>query len=99
MAQRLLIVAHAATPATLALVFGEPRRPTPGRSPAAERASRVLGQAGRRRRVRRLRYSLGGKPEPIQELRECDFGAWTGRALTDIATDDPSELEAWLHDP
>jgi broad specificity phosphatase PhoE len=42
---------------------------------------------------------LGGMAEPIADLRQCDFGTWTGRSLVDVAADDPSGLEAWLRDP
>ncbi len=42
---------------------------------------------------------LGPGAEPVAELRECDFGAWTGKALIDVASEDAAGLEAWLHDP
>ena len=35
----------------------------------------------------------------IQDLRECDFGAWAGKALINIAGEDPSGLDTWLRDP
>jgi broad specificity phosphatase PhoE len=98
MAQRLLIVAHGATPATHALVFGDPGELLPGeiRRLSRRTASWVRGpeEACETTAVR-----LGGNAEPIQELRECDFGAWSGKALVDIASDDPCGLDAWLHDP
>ena len=42
---------------------------------------------------------LGGEAEPISDLRECDFGTWTGRTLVDIASEDAGALDSWLHDP
>ncbi len=42
---------------------------------------------------------LGGTAEAIQELGDCDFGTWTGKALADVASQNPSGLETWLRDP
>jgi broad specificity phosphatase PhoE len=98
MAQRLLIVAHAATPTSLAVVFGQPRGPLSGE--IRRLSGRVASwSSGPEEVCEATALCLGGHPERIPELRECDFGAWTGRALTDIASDQPSEVESWLHDP
>ena len=43
MAQRLLIVAHGETPATKALMFGDPGE-LPRSGPAAERPNRILAE-------------------------------------------------------
>jgi broad specificity phosphatase PhoE len=32
-------------------------------------------------------------------LRDCDYGHWCGRKLTDIQAAHPAELAAWLSDP
>ncbi|WP_185633612.1 histidine phosphatase family protein [Burkholderia stagnalis] len=32
-------------------------------------------------------------------LADCDYGAWRGRRLADIAHDAPAQLHAWLTDP
>jgi broad specificity phosphatase PhoE len=98
MAQRLLIVAHAATPATNAPAFGGPGELLPGevRRLSGRVASWVSGpdQASQETAIR-----LGGTAELIPDLRECDFGTWTGRSLVDVAVDDPAGLDSWLHDP
>lgn len=98
MAPRLLVIAHAATPATHALVFGDPGQLLPGEIRRLNRrvASWVRGPE---EACEATAVHLGRNAEPIQQLRGCDFGAWTGRALVDIAVDDPSGLEAWLGDP
>ena len=98
MAPRLVIVAHAATPATHALVFGNSGELLPGEIPRLSRrvASWVRGPEDA---CEATAICLGENAEPIKELRGCDFGTWTGRALVDVAVDDPSGLEAWLHDP
>jgi broad specificity phosphatase PhoE len=86
MAQRLLIVAHAATPTSLAVVFGQPRGPLSGE--IRRLSGRVASwSSGPEEVCEATALCLGGHPERIPELRECDFGAWTGRALTDIASD------------
>jgi broad specificity phosphatase PhoE len=98
MAQRLLIVAHAATPATLSLAFGKPFGPLSGE--VRRLSGRVASwSSGPEDACRATAVSLGGHPESIPELRDCDLGTWAGRTLTDIATDHSSELESWLHDP
>jgi broad specificity phosphatase PhoE len=98
MAQRLLVVDHAATPGTRGLVFGDPGELLPGetRRLSGRTASWVSGpeEACQATAVR-----LGGTAEPISDLRDCDFGAWTGKALVDVASHDSSGLEAWLRDP
>jgi broad specificity phosphatase PhoE len=98
MAQRLLVVAHAATSATRALVFGDS-----GELPSSE-IRRLSGRTARWVRgpeeaCEATAARLGGTAEAIRDLRGCDFGAWTGSALINIAGEDPSGLDAWLHDP
>jgi broad specificity phosphatase PhoE len=98
MAQRLLIVAHAETPATRALMFGDPGELLPAE------VRRLSGRiacwvSGPEEACGATAVRLGGNAEPIHDLRACDFGAWTGRPLVDIASDDPSGLDSWLHDP
>jgi broad specificity phosphatase PhoE len=97
MAQRLLIVAHAPTAQTVALMFrsaGEPH---------TEDVRRLNGRvaswfSGPEQACQATALCLGGDAEPIAELRECDFGSWNGRALADIAFQDARALDVWLHD-
>jgi broad specificity phosphatase PhoE len=98
MAQRLLVVANAATLATRALVFGDS-----GELPSGE-IRQLSGRTacwvrGPEEACEATAARLGGAAEVIRDLRECDFGAWAGRALIDIASEDPSGLDAWLRDP
>lgn len=98
MAQRLLVVAHAATPATRALVFGDS-----GELPSSE-IRRLSGRTacwvrGPEAACEATAAGLGGSAEVIQNLRECNFGAWAGKALINIAGEDASGLDAWLRDP
>jgi broad specificity phosphatase PhoE len=98
MAKRLLIVAHAATPATQALVFGDPGELLLGEVRRLSGRT-VLWLSGPEEACQATAVRLGGTAEPIQDLRDCDFGAWTGKALVDIAAEDPTGLDAWLRDP
>lgn len=98
MAQRLLIIAHAATPATHALIFGDPGELLP-REIRRLSGRIALWVRGPEEACKATAVRLGGDAEPIQGLRDCDIGVWAGRALVDVAIDDPSGLEAWLHDP
>jgi len=98
MAQRLLVVAHAATSATKALVFGEPGELLPGEFRRLRGRTRCW-VSGPEAACQATAARLGGNAAATRDLRECDFGAWTGRALVDVASQDPSGLEAWLHDP
>jgi broad specificity phosphatase PhoE len=43
---------------------------------------------------------LGGRAaEVLPELRGCDFGSWSGRALAEVGTAEPAAVTAWLSDP
>jgi broad specificity phosphatase PhoE len=97
MAQRLLVVAHAATSGTRALVFGDSGGPPSGeiRRLSGRTACWVRGPE---EACEATAARLGGTAEAIRDLRQCDFGAWAGRPLIDIAAEDLSGLDAWLRD-
>jgi len=98
MTQRLLVVAHAATPATRALLFGSSGTLLPGE--ITRLSGRVVSWSrGPEEACEGTAVRLGAAAEPIAELRECDFGAWTGKVLAEIASEDAAGLESWLHDP
>ena len=97
MAQRLLVVAHAPTAPSIALIFGDQGEPH------TREIRRLNGRVaawlrGPEKACQVTAVCLGGEAEPVPELRECDFGTWTGRTLVDVAFDDSSALDTWLHD-
>ena len=98
MAQRLLVVAHAPSSTTKALVFGDP-----GELVRWEefrlRGRIACWTSGPEKVCQATAQRLGGTAEAIHDLHECDFGTWSGRALADVAAQDPSGLDAWLRDP
>jgi broad specificity phosphatase PhoE len=89
MAQRLLVVAHAPTSTTKASVFGDPGELV--RWEEFRRLSERIGSwvGGPEKVCRATALRLGGTAEVIDGLRECDFGAWRGKALADVASEDP----------
>jgi broad specificity phosphatase PhoE len=98
MAQRLLVIAHGLTDRARELVFGEPGDLLPDTVPALN--GRVASWAcGPEQACLATAGRLGGQAEPISELRNCDFGEWTDKALRLVAADDPAGLESWLKDP
>jgi broad specificity phosphatase PhoE len=49
-------------------------------------------------RVRQTAIALGLNPVEAQDLRECDFGAWAGRSLEQVYSEDSSGASSWLAD-
>ncbi len=103
--RRLLLVRHAATPATRAAAFptdeGLDER---GRSDAAallgvlpEGCEAMSSPALRCRQT----ATAAGFPRPQLEpdLAECDFGDWCGRTLADVHAVQPEASTAWMTDP
>jgi broad specificity phosphatase PhoE len=98
MAQRVLVVAHAPTSATRASVFGEAGELLPVE--IGQLSGRIAHWVrGPEQACQATAGRLGGTAEAIQDLRGCDFGAWAGRTLIDVASEDPGGLDAWLRDP
>lgn len=50
------------------------------------------------KRVHQTATALNLSPLEAYELRECDYGAWSGRSLEEIHAEDPSGLASWLSD-
>jgi broad specificity phosphatase PhoE len=99
MAQRLLVVAHAPTSTTKASVFGDPGELV--RWEEFRRLSERIASwvCGPEKVCQATALRLGGTAEVIDGLRECDFAAWRGKALAEVASQDPSGVDTWLRDP
>jgi broad specificity phosphatase PhoE len=50
-------------------------------------------------RARQTAEALGLEATVAPELDECDFGAWRGRTLAELDTEDPVAVAAWIEDP
>jgi broad specificity phosphatase PhoE len=103
--RRLLLVRHAPTAATRAAAFAVDE-PVDARGLAAAAVlaevlpsgcSVVLSPALRCRQTAEAAGLRSVSLDPA--LAECDFGAWAGRALTDINEDEPGMVAAWMADP
>jgi len=102
--RRLVLLRHAPTAATRRAAFPVDE-PLDARGAAAAVALRgrlpdhdecFAGPSLRARETARL-AGLAPRDEPA--LAECDFGAWTGRSLAEVAEQDPEGLAAWMSDP
>ena len=100
MARRLLVIAYAATAGARDLVFGGGNGEVVGEVPVL--SERVAGwvcgpePAGA---ATAARLGGGAEVEVMAELRDCDFGSWSGLTLDDVGTRDPDALARWLADP
>ena len=50
-------------------------------------------------RARQTAEALGLAATVAPELDECDFGAWRGRTLAELDSEDPVAVAAWIEDP
>ena len=104
MPARLILLCHASTAAVRRGAFGadEPLDP-PGAAEAAAAADtfgRVSGSwRGPSLRCAQTAAALGLTAQVAPELRDCDFGRWTGRDLSEVQDEAPEAVAAWLTDP
>jgi broad specificity phosphatase PhoE len=102
---RLLLVAHAPTPALRHVVFGRNDDLDEGGTRAALALRETLPSArgqwwcGPSRAAQQTAWALGGEPVSVRELAECRYGEWTGFTLDEVAGADPEALQQWLGDP
>ena len=51
------------------------------------------------RRTQQTAEALKLTPTVANELRDCNYGTWSGRSLADVQSHHPEEVTAWLTDP
>ncbi|RKQ86252.1 broad specificity phosphatase PhoE [Solirubrobacter pauli] len=100
--RRLLLVRHASTAAVRAAAFGaDEALDAAGTAAAARLAARLPRGEVLISPARRAAETAAGltvtRVEPA--LAECDFGAWAGRPLAEIASAEPEAVHAWMTDP
>ena len=104
MARRLTLISHAATQALRRAAF--PADELVSETEIAKIANlgwsapatqRIL--CGPERRVQETADALGLRAEVDQDLRDCDYGAWSGYELSQIQLDRPDDVASWLTDP
>ncbi|GAA0444748.1 phosphoglycerate mutase [Acrocarpospora corrugata] len=96
-AARVTVVAHGRTAAVRAAVFpspGDVLEPLEGGD-----VVRAEGRAGPEERCLGTARWLGLAAVADPGLRDCDHGRWRGRALAEVAAEDPDGVRAWLTEP
>jgi broad specificity phosphatase PhoE len=101
---RLTLVRHAPSAATRRSAFpvDEPldARALEGARALRPRLDRAdVAWTGPAARARQTAEALGLDATVAPELDECDFGAWRGRTLAELDTEDPVAVAAWIEDP
>jgi broad specificity phosphatase PhoE len=97
--RRVTLIAHAPTEAQRLAAFpaDEPVANIDGFVWSAPRAQRVF--SGPERRTRQTAEALGLSAEVASELRDCDYGTWSGLTLSQVEQRQPEDVIAWLSDP
>jgi broad specificity phosphatase PhoE len=104
LATRLTLISHAATQAQRRAAFPldealeqaeiEKVAALAWRAPRAEQ---IL--SGPEHRARQTAAALGLSAKIADDLRDCDYGTWSGCSLNEIQAQSPAEVAAWLADP
>lgn len=101
---RLTLIAHGATEAQKRAAFPEDEPVLEDRLAAiaklnwrAPGAQQVVSAP--ELRARQTAQALGLSVEIDDDLRDCDYGKWRGRAMSEVQSADPEGLLAWLKDP
>ena len=104
MTTRLILICHGSTTATRGSCFptDEPLDAS-GKAGAAALAGRLPNAdrwlTGPELRTRQTAEALGLAAAVEAALRDCDYGAWSGRSLKDVHACEPEAATAWLRDP
>ena len=101
---RLTLIRHAPSDATRRSAFpvDEPldsRAVDEARALAARLDRADLAWTSPAARARQTAEALGLDATVAPELDECDFGAWRGRTLAELDSEDPVAVAAWIEDP
>jgi broad specificity phosphatase PhoE len=104
LATRLSFISHAATESQRRAAFPldeqlEPREiaRVGALGWKAPRVQRIL--SGPERRAQETADALGLSPTVAVDLRDCDYGAWSGYPLSEVEQREPEAVVAWLTDP
>jgi broad specificity phosphatase PhoE len=104
MTTRLILLCHATTTALRAAAFAadEPLDDR-GRVAATALAGHIRNVercwTSPELRARQTAEALGREALVAPELRDCDYGAWTGSGFDEIWGKDPEAATKWLRDP
>lgn len=101
---RLLLVRHGPTQASVRRAFPTDESLTPAGLTAAAELSRRLPDGAHivtspALRCRETAAAAGLTPDVDERLAECDFGSWAGLTLAEASARDPAGVTAWITDP
>ncbi|HEY2874662.1 MAG TPA: histidine phosphatase family protein [Reyranella sp.] len=101
---RLTWICHAATAATRQAAFPGDEVIEDRQHAAAHALASEIGAHDRifvapERRTRQTAEALGLAASVDPDLRDCDYGRWSGRSLADLSEAEPDALSAWLAEP
>jgi len=104
MTARLILICHASTEAVRKSAFPVDEPIDDRGRKEAEDLARCLPHADEfwtspelRTRQTAEALRLDARPQPL--LRDCDYGAWTGRRFDDVHSHQPQDVATWLRDP
>jgi broad specificity phosphatase PhoE len=101
---RIVLIAHGATQAQRQAAFplDEPIAGPEMAKIAAQRWSCPKAEriwSAPEQRAQQTACALGLTAMLAEELRDCDYGQWHGRAMEQVQAEDPEGILAWLADP
>ena len=101
---RLTWICHAATAATRRAAFPADEAIEDRQQAAAHALASELGVHDRilvapERRTRQTAEAIGLAVSVDADLRDCDYGRWSGLSLADLSETEPDALSAWLANP
>jgi broad specificity phosphatase PhoE len=104
MTTRLTLVCHAATPATRAAAFPSDEALDPRALERLIARHSGFGHIDRSQTSPALAavqtaHALGLKAERDVQLRDCDYGSWSGRSFDDVHAREPDAIAEWMRDP
>jgi broad specificity phosphatase PhoE len=104
---RITLISHAATLAQRHAAFPSTSREEPIEDGERTKLSALNWQPPVARqilvapelRTRQTAEALHLVATPANELRDCNYGSWQGRSLSDLQSEEPVAVIAWLTDP
>lgn len=107
MPARLTLISHAATISQRHATFPSTSHEEPLEDKEVTKLSALNWQPPVARQVltapelrtRQTAEALHLVATPANELRDCNYGSWQGRSLSDLQSDEPEAVIAWLTDP
>jgi broad specificity phosphatase PhoE len=104
MTARIILISHASTVALRTAAFpADESLESNGGARAAKlvshlpRAERCWSSPELRTRQTADALELSADLQP--QLRDCNYGRWTGSTFDEVSTREPEAVAAWLHDP